>query len=257
MGYYDCEWSLPIEERFNDRVRVSWIMLYYMKGALMSSSSYSSTYNTIDLSSEYYNIRLEDLKFVCYCNEPALIISSEMHDNGGRTVVTCKKYNENHYGCNMWEWFENNIPRRHWIADMYEREQRRLLNNSRYGMPLSMYKGRRYDGRPVCLCDKPCSYLGPSIVTQDVSSYFYFCGDYYQSTEDKCCIMIPFGEYSEPNFTSIMVVKLKTELDKEIEEHLATACMIEGLKDANKALKLENEAMKAKFNNRKKLVLNN
>ncbi|KAM7261899.1 hypothetical protein ACFE04_020976 [Oxalis oulophora] len=158
-----------------------------------------------------------------------------MHDNGGRTVVTCKKYNEYDYRCNMWEWFDNDIPRRHWIADMYEREQRRLFNNSHYGMALSMYKGRRYVGRPICLCDKPCSYLGPSIVTQDASSYFYVCGSYY--------------EYSEPNFTNIMVVKLKTELDKEIKEHLATTCMIEGLKDANKVLKLENQALKEKLNN--------
>ncbi|KAM7272360.1 hypothetical protein ACFE04_027023 [Oxalis oulophora] len=130
-----------------------------LQGNGMSSSSYSSSYNTIDYSSEYYNFPIEALNFVCYWNESALIISSEMHDNGGRTVVTCKKYNEYDYGCNMWEWFDNDIPRRHWIADMYEWEQRRLLNNSRYGMLLSMYKGRRYAGRPVCLCDKPCSYL--------------------------------------------------------------------------------------------------
>ncbi|KAM7273112.1 hypothetical protein ACFE04_027776 [Oxalis oulophora] len=138
----------------------------------MSSSSYTSGYTPIDYSSEVYYIPIEALNFVYYCNESALLISSEMHDNGGRTIVTCKKYNEYDYGCNMREWFHNDVPRRHWIADMYEREQRRLFNNSRDGMPLSMYKGRRYDGRPVCPCDKPCSYLDPSIVTQDGSSYF-------------------------------------------------------------------------------------
>ncbi|KAM7259801.1 hypothetical protein ACFE04_015542 [Oxalis oulophora] len=214
----------------------------------MSSSSHSSRYSTIDYLLENDNIPIEELDFVCYCNETALIISSEMHDDGGRTVVTCKKYNEYDYGCNMWEWFDNDIPRRHWIADMYEREQRRLFNNSRYGMPLSMYKGRRYDGRPVCLCDKPCSHLGPSIVIQNGNSYFYVYGSYYESTEKKCCIWIPYGVYSEANFANILVVKLKTELDKEIEEHLVTACKIEGLQDANKTLKLENQALKAKIN---------
>ncbi|KAM7264759.1 hypothetical protein ACFE04_002442 [Oxalis oulophora] len=197
--------------------------------------------------SEFVEIPFEALNFACYCNEPAFVMSSELDDNPGKTLVTCRKYDQCDYGCNMWEWFKNDVPRRDWITDMDERMQRRLLNVSRT-ISLSMYKGRRSEGRPVCLCDKPCNFLGPSIVKQNSSGYFYVCGSYYEPTKERCRMKIKLGDSEEPNWAGILVVKMKTALDEELEAHASTKCMNDLLEDEIMRLKMENLTMKERTN---------
>ncbi|KAM7262487.1 hypothetical protein ACFE04_000170 [Oxalis oulophora] len=190
-------------------------------------SNRSELYAALNCYTDYTDITLQELNFVYYCNEPALIMSTELSDNPGKTVVTCKKYDQTAYGCNMWEWFDNDVLRDNWIADMNERKHLRLVNNSTTNLPLKMYKGRRSEGRPVCFYDKPCILLAPSIPNGEI-----------------CCMKLLFGDTNEPNWQGILILKLKTALDKEVEAHNETKSVNEHLEEEVAVLRIEILALK-------------
>ncbi|KAM7266150.1 hypothetical protein ACFE04_019534 [Oxalis oulophora] len=52
------------------------------------SSNRSELYAALNCYTDYIDITLEELNFVCYFNESALIMSSELSDKPGKTVVT-------------------------------------------------------------------------------------------------------------------------------------------------------------------------
>ncbi|KAM7266060.1 hypothetical protein ACFE04_003743 [Oxalis oulophora] len=203
------------------------------------SSNHSELYAALNCYTDYTNITLEELNFDCYCNESALIMSSELSDKPGKIVVTCKNYDQTAYGCNMWEWFDNDVLRESWIADMNERKHLRLVNNSTSNLPLSMYKGRISEGRPVCLCDKPCILLAPSIVKPVGSRFYFVCGGYYQRNEVRCCMKLLFGDTNEPNWPAILVLNLKRALDEEVEAHNGTKTAYENLEEEVTLLRMD------------------
>ncbi|KAM7270285.1 hypothetical protein ACFE04_029499 [Oxalis oulophora] len=208
------------------------------------SSNRSELYATLNCYTDYADITLEELDFVCYCNEPALIMSTELSDHPEKTVVTCKKYDQTAYGCNMWEWFDNDVLRDNWIADMNQRKHLQLVNNSTANHPLNMYKGRRSEGRPVCFCDRPCILLAPSIVSSGVSRFYFVCGRYYEPNGEICCMKLLFGDANEPNWQGILILKLKTALDKEMEAHNETKIVNEHLEEEVAVLRMEFLALK-------------
>ncbi|KAM7259127.1 hypothetical protein ACFE04_014868 [Oxalis oulophora] len=208
------------------------------------SSNNSDIYATLNCYTDYADFTLEELNFVCYCNESALIMTTELSDNLGKTVFTCKKYAQTAYGCNMWEWFDNDVLRDNWIADMNERKHLRLVNNATTNLPLRMYKGRRSEGRPVCFCDKPCILLAPSIVSPEVSRFYFVCGRYYEPNGERCCMKLLFGDTNEPNWQGILVLKLKTALDKEVEAHNQTKSVNDHLEEEVAVLRMEILALK-------------
>ncbi|KAM7266107.1 hypothetical protein ACFE04_019491 [Oxalis oulophora] len=104
----------------------------------------------------------------------------------------------------MWEWFDNDVLRENWIADMNEMNHFRLVNNSPTNLSLSMYKGRRSEGCPVCFCDRPCILLAPSIGNPGASRFYYVCASYYEPNGEKCCMKLLYGEKKEPNWSAIL-----------------------------------------------------
>ncbi|KAM7278104.1 hypothetical protein ACFE04_005238 [Oxalis oulophora] len=187
-------------------------------------------YAALNCYMDYAGITLEELNFFCYCNESALIMSSELSDKPGKTIVTCKKYDQTAYGCNMWEWFDNDVLRKNWIADMTERNHFRLVNNSTTNVPLSM----------------PCILLAPSIGNPGRSRFYYVCTSYYEPNGEKCCMKLLYGETKESNWPAKMVLKLKTTLDKEVEAHNETKSVNEHLEEEVSVLRMEILELKEK-----------
>ncbi|KAM7252353.1 hypothetical protein ACFE04_024236 [Oxalis oulophora] len=179
------------------------------------SSNRSELYAALNCYTDYADITLEEINFVCYCNESALIMSSELSDKPGKIVVRCKKYDKTAYGCNMWEWFDNDVLHEDWITAMNERKHLRLVNNSTTNLPLSMYKGRRSEGRPP--------------------------------NEERCCVKLLFGDTKVPNWPAILVLNLKTTLDKEVEAHNETKSVNEHLEEEVTMLRMEILELKEKM----------
>ncbi|KAM7262303.1 hypothetical protein ACFE04_021380 [Oxalis oulophora] len=210
------------------------------------SSNRSELYATLNCYTDYADITLEELNFVSYCNESTLKMSTELSDNPGKIVVTCKKYDQTAYGYNMWECFDNDVLHENWIADINERKHLRLVNNSTTNLPLSMYKGRRSEGRPICFCDKPCILLAPSIVSPGGSRFYFVYGSYYEPNGERCCMKLLFSDTKEPNWQGILVLKLKIALDKEVEAHNETKSVNEHLEEEVVVLRMEILELKEK-----------
>ncbi|KAM7251402.1 hypothetical protein ACFE04_023285 [Oxalis oulophora] len=195
------------------------------------SSNTSEMYAALYGYNDYADTTVDQLNFVCYCNESALIMSSEQSDNPGKIVATCRNYHKTAYGCNMWEWFDNDVLREDWIADMNERNHFRIVNNTTTDLPFSMYKGRRTEGRPVCVCDRPCILLALGGRQRGGSAFYYVCQRYYEPNGEKCCMKLLYDEKEKPNWAGVLVVKLKTALDEELEEHKQTKIVNEDLEE--------------------------
>ncbi|KAM7274557.1 hypothetical protein ACFE04_016423 [Oxalis oulophora] len=149
------------------------------------SSNRSELYAALNCYTDYADITLEEL---------CLLLQRICIDNTA-------------YGGNMWEWFDNDVLRDNWIADMNERKHLRLVNNSTTNLPLRMYKGRRSEGRPP--------------------------------NGERCCMKLLFGDTNEPNWQGILVLKLKKTLDKEVEAHNETKSVDEHLEEEVVVLRME------------------
>ncbi|KAM7251685.1 hypothetical protein ACFE04_023568 [Oxalis oulophora] len=93
---------------------------------------------------------------LCYCDVPALILTTKEVNNHKRTLATCAKYSELGFRCNMWEWFYNDTAEPQCKIHLQMRRDTYKLRLSNGSIPLREYKGKMYNGYPLCLCDQFC-----------------------------------------------------------------------------------------------------
>ncbi|KAM7277528.1 hypothetical protein ACFE04_004662 [Oxalis oulophora] len=88
------------------------------------------------------------------------------------------------------------------------------------GLIMIMYKGRRSEGRHVCLCDRLCILLALAGRQRGGSAFYYVCQRYYEPNGEKSCMKLLYDEKDKPNWAGVVVVKLKAALDEELESSL-------------------------------------
>ncbi|KAM7251988.1 hypothetical protein ACFE04_023871 [Oxalis oulophora] len=99
---------------------------------------------------------IDNDSLLCYCDVPALVLTSKEANNHKRSLATCSKYNQLGFRCNMWEWFYNDTaePQCKILLQMRRDTYKLRLNHG--PIRLSEYKGKLYNGYPLCFCGQFC-----------------------------------------------------------------------------------------------------
>ncbi|KAM7252014.1 hypothetical protein ACFE04_023897 [Oxalis oulophora] len=122
---------------------------------------------------------------LCYCDVPALVLTSKGANNHNRTLATCSKFNELGFRCNMWEWFYNDTSEPQCKIQLQMRRDTYKLRLNRGPIPLSEYKGKLYNGYPLCFCGQFCK-TGSVREGPHAGKKFYACVYYDEGRIGGC-----------------------------------------------------------------------
>ncbi|KAM7266127.1 hypothetical protein ACFE04_019511 [Oxalis oulophora] len=157
---------------------------------------------------------------VCYCDVLALILSStETNTTKRNLLVTCSKHNELGFRCNMCEWLYNETYEHDCkkILDMRREEYMLSLNHG--PIPMSAYKGRVYNGYPLCLCNKFCKV---AVIRHglDAGGRFFAC-TYYDDEKDveMCKLKVWFYPSTTSELVSTFNMETYRSWDDEKKAH--------------------------------------
>ncbi|KAM7275316.1 hypothetical protein ACFE04_017182 [Oxalis oulophora] len=182
---------------------------------------------------------------VCYCDVPALILSStETNTTKRNLLVTYSKHNELGFRCNMCEWLYNETYEHDCkkILDMRREEYMLSLNHG--PIPMSAYKGRVYNGYPLCLCNKFCKV---AVIRHglDAGRRFFAC-TYYDDEKDvgMCKLKVWFYPSATSELVSTFNMETYRSWDDEKKAHKRARSWTHYLEHLNRELVTENQHLR-------------
>ncbi|KAM7262925.1 hypothetical protein ACFE04_000608 [Oxalis oulophora] len=180
---------------------------------------------------------------LCYCDVPAIMLSSIEINNNKRTLVTCSKHNEVKK-CNMWEWFYNETTEPHCKKLLEMRRDVYKLSLNHGPIALSAFKGRLYNGYPLCFCNQFCKIS--TIREGPHARRRFFACTYY---DDDTCVGIcklKVWFYPSTKIEEVSTFKMNnfTTWEEEKRAHKRARSWIHYLENQNRNLVRENQQLK-------------
>ncbi|KAM7265785.1 hypothetical protein ACFE04_003468 [Oxalis oulophora] len=181
----------------------------------------------------------DNAALLCYCDVAVLILTTKEVNNHKRTLATCVKYNELGFRCNMWEWFYNDTaePQCKILLQMRRDTYKLRLNHG--PIPLREYKGKLYNGYPLCFCDQFCK-IGRVVEGHDTGKKLYAC----VSDAGRCKLKVWLYPSNKIEEVSIYTMETYKTWEEEKITHKTARDRLHYLEYLNKKLMGTHEDLK-------------
>ncbi|KAM7271299.1 hypothetical protein ACFE04_030513 [Oxalis oulophora] len=181
---------------------------------------------------------------LCYCDVPAIMLSSTEVNDNKRTLVTCSKHNELGFRCNMWEWFHNESDEPHCKKLLQMRREGYMLSLDHGPIPLTTFKGRIYNGYLLCFCNQFCK-ISTFRKGHDAGRRFFACTYFDDDTGVGIC-KLKVWLYPSAKIEEVSKFKMDnfSTWEEERRAHERARSWIHYLKDQNRNLVRENQELK-------------